>query len=286
MKRQAPAQIVGRTPVRSGFTLIELLVVITIIAILIALLLPALAAARALAQQTVCLSNLRQCGLGFIEYAQENQNTIVTFAQADYPGNGQDLFWPNWMSLGTNEVGTPQTGLSVYIPPSVTFCPTNPAPMTSVNNFPEDAYAACLPDYYTQYTIPNMGFMQWRTAAPASAPADTWNLLVERLDEVPQPTTTILLSDSYTNWNWPYNGAWQPGEQSAGFCPDYPGPYNGDIYTPHGNGVAGEVSNCVFYDGHAESLSPGRLYQTTDKVIRFYNFAHNLVQIVNGSPVQ
>lgn len=279
MKRKTGSRITGKTRGRAGFTLVELLVVITIIAILISLLLPALAAARALAEQTVCLSNLRQCGLGFMEYAQENQETIIVNTTI----NGHEDFWPSWMSLGVNYFDAPAPGLSVYIPPTVTFCPTNPAPMTSVNDFSYDAYAACFSDYYTQNTIPNMGFMR-SVYIPSE---NTW-LQVERLNDVPLPSSTILLSDSYTAWKFPYNGAWQPGEQFASFCPDNTAyaPYQGGIYTPHGNGVAGEQANCVFYDGHAESLSPGKLYQTADKVLQFYNFAHTPTQIVNGVPVQ
>src|SRR6476646_9032401 len=73
---------------KSAFTLIELLVVIAIIAILAAILFPVFGRARENARRSSCQSNLKQIGLGILQYAQDYDETMVPTQASNGTNNG------------------------------------------------------------------------------------------------------------------------------------------------------------------------------------------------------
>ncbi len=88
---------------RSAFTLVELLVVVSIIALLISLLLPALRNAKAAANSTVCLSQMRQTALGTLTYTTDHRGSLP-YRYFQLKGvNG----WPSWGHIAWNDLINP-----------------------------------------------------------------------------------------------------------------------------------------------------------------------------------
>ena len=117
---------------KQAFTLVELLVVIGIIALLISILLPSLNRARALAQATVCQSNLRQLFLATTFYQNDYKQYVPRPNWAD-PLTGWDdpACWAN--ALPT-ELKQKPFGASAYAPANpqeprrtIFVCPTQNA---------------------------------------------------------------------------------------------------------------------------------------------------------------
>lgn len=74
---------------KQKFTLIELLIVIAIIAILSSMLLPALNKARDKAKAIKCLSNQKQTGMGFLQYAADNHDIVFLFRSSSDDDSNQ-----------------------------------------------------------------------------------------------------------------------------------------------------------------------------------------------------
>jgi len=91
-----------------GFTLVELLVVIGIIALLISILLPALNKARQSAQTVACASNMKQFGIGYMMYCDQNKGEL--------PQKG-----PDGSDATTNNFGTVASGVIGVDDPSLWF---------------------------------------------------------------------------------------------------------------------------------------------------------------------
>jgi prepilin-type N-terminal cleavage/methylation domain-containing protein len=219
-----------------GFTLVELLVVIAIIAILASILLSVLAQAREKGRSAQCLSNLRQWGMAFRMYADDNDDYlprrgqgVQTLNEIDRPTdwfNALPVYFglSSFQMMISNNVVPPAHGQSVFICPSA----SNPGGA-----------------YFLPYGM-NMNLCPWNLAVPT------------QYYQVAQPACVVAMVDApgpYAS-TFPSPNAYGPVPRHAGkinllflagevqtFAGWYVGCHVGDPHRPDVRWLTGTASD-------------------------------------------
>jgi len=210
---------------KRGFTLIELLVVIAIIAILAAILFPAFAKAREAARRSSCSSNLKQIGIGIMQYTQEYDEHYPMRSVNYSPG--VDVYW--------------NQAIQSYLKSTDLFkCPSNPrngeivSPAIPSLNVPaiNKSYAA------NPRIIADIG--QGVTGQGIVGPAS--------MAIVNAPTTRIMVTENVDGYG---QGRVQVPNLNWGGTGGSTDAWYREIFAGHLG-----TMNCLYADGHVKSMRP------------------------------
>ncbi|MDR1282437.1 MAG: prepilin-type N-terminal cleavage/methylation domain-containing protein [Opitutaceae bacterium] len=211
-----------------GFTLVELLAVITIIGILAAIIVPVVSRVRESARAAQCASNLRQTGSALYLFINDNRGAMPF---SNGKKNENDNGNTSWMHELRPYVGLTSDKSRV---PSMTraegrfflYCPTY--------------------EYEPHDKVPGQNYTGYKWNAHVSP---DWNTKLKSIDQLEQPSTTVVCWDSLCIQGW--DRAFPSGTGNGG------GYY--EFAWRHGN-----RSHFLFLDGHVKGHARGPSDNPTD----------------------
>jgi len=228
--------------VRIGFTLIELLVVIAIIALLAAILFPVFGRVREKGRQAACQSNLKQIGLGFLQYCQDFDEELPM----TYSGNGPSppAFWDGMIYPYTSAKATwALSGAELFVCPDDTITRSSGATRSY----------SMVRNYQTGGVADTPGYVD-----PTYSPLDVnpGRLLTQLTDA----SGTFLIVEAPSATNQIGGGAGEVVDFPV-YQPSCTGAQDGDANV-RGNPLHSGGWNYLYVDGHVKWRRPEDTYGT------------------------
>jgi prepilin-type N-terminal cleavage/methylation domain-containing protein/prepilin-type processing-associated H-X9-DG protein len=195
---------------RKAFTLIEILVVVAIIALLAAILFPVFARARENARRASCMSNLKQLGLGLMQYIQDYDGTYPSVCFGDGCTD------PGFSKTYNNGRYKWMDAIYPYVKNEQVYdCPSAPLPYrNAANTATLSPYTFRTPyhfgSYGANYAYHNypIGTVTCESGLFRSSP-EIANEPAVKDSQLEAPATTVALTDTYAFSNfypWMTNG--------------------------------------------------------------------------------